>query len=216
MVGLALLLSVGAWLARRSREGLPEPKLLPVTTMSGSESYASFSPDAQQVAFCWEGEGRAQGVAPSNDIWVKFVSGMETRRLTSSPEDDWTPSWSPDGTRIAFVRLPTGTGVTTDSVGGLYVVSPLAGGERRLGDFPAEFSQLAWSPDSRFVAARRRRGSGETAPAASGIYLVPVDGSEPRPLTTPPQPGWDTHPAFSTRRPGSTNASQRSPTSTWA
>ena len=194
LAGLALALGAGGWLAWRSRAALPEPKLLPVTTMAGNESYASFSPDATQVAFCWEGEGRPQGVEPSKDIWVKFVTGMETRRLTSSPEDDWTPSWSPDGSRIAFVRLPPGAG---DSAGGVFVVSSLGGGERRLGDFPAAFSQLSWSPDSRFVAARRMRGSGETAPAVSGIYLVPIDGGEPRALTTPVQPGWDKHPAFS-------------------
>jgi Tol biopolymer transport system component len=126
---------------------------------------------------------------------VKFVTGMEARRLTSSPEDDWAPSWSPDGSRIAFVRLSTGA--TVHTIGGLYTVSALGGAERRLGEFPAGFSQLAWSPDGRYVAARRMRGAGETAREASGIHLVPVDGGEPRPLTTPPQPGWDRHPAFS-------------------
>ena len=51
--------------------------------------------------------------------------------------------------------------------------------------------------DSRFVAARRARAAGETAREASGIYLLPADGGAPRSLTTPPEPGWDKHPAFS-------------------
>jgi Tol biopolymer transport system component len=164
--------------------------------MSGSESYASFSPDATQVAFCWEGEARPQGKGPSKDIWIKLVSGMEARRITSSPEDDWAPSWSPDGARIAFLRLPVAAATT--SGGGVYTVSPLGGAERRLGgELVAGFSQLAWSPDGRFVAARRARGEGETAPEAGGIHLLPSDGGPPRPLTVPPQPGWDKHPAFS-------------------
>jgi serine/threonine protein kinase len=192
---LLLVLAVGGSMALRDRKPQPEPRLLPVTTMSGNESYASFSPDATQVAFCWEGEGRPQGGVSSKDVWVKFVAGMEARRLTSTPEDDWVPSWSPDGSRIAFVRLPVDATKVGD--GALYTISPLGGAERRVGDFVPQFSQLAWSPDGRFVAARRARREGETDPQASGIYLVPVDGGEPRALTTPPQPGWDKHPAFS-------------------
>ena len=194
-IAMALVIGVAGRLAWRDRASRPAAKLVPVTTMSGNESYASFSPDATQVAFCWEGEGRQQGGVSNKDVWVKFVTGMETRRLTSSPEDDWAPSWSPDGSRVAFVRMPVGA--STHTSGRLYTVSALGGGERRLGDFPAGLSQLAWSPDGRHVAARRVRGADETAPEASGIHLVPADGGEPRPLTTPPQPGWDKHPAFS-------------------
>jgi Tol biopolymer transport system component len=135
-------------------------------------------------------------VEPSKDIWIKLVSGMEARRVTSSRDEDWTPSWSPDGGRIAFVRFAPGVDLESGA-GAVYLVSALGGGERRLGDFPAAFSQLSWSPDGRFVAARRARSAAESVPRASGIYLVPVDGSEPRSLTVPPQPGWDKHPAFS-------------------
>jgi Tol biopolymer transport system component len=198
LAGLALVLAlaVGAWLVWRGRVPRPEPLLVPVTTMSGSESYASFSPDATQVAFCWEGEARPQGEAASKDIWIKLVSGMEARRLTSGPDGDWTPSWSPDGTRLAFTRFPPGVNPAV-AAGAVFLVSVIGGGERRLGDFPAGFSQLAWSRDGRFVAARRMRAAGETAPEASGIHLLPTDGGAPRPITLPPQPGWDKHPAFS-------------------
>ena len=194
-LGLALVLAAGAWVAWRSRTELPEPKLLPVTTMSGSETFSSFSPDGNQVAFSWEGEGRPQGVAPNKDIWVKLVSGMETRRLTSTPDDDWNPSWSPDGSQIAFVRLPPAGFMS--SVGAVYLVSIVAGSERRMAAFPAAFSQLSWSPDGRFVAARRGRVEGETAAEAGGIYLLPAEGGEPRMVTVPPLPGYDMHPAFS-------------------
>jgi len=194
-VALALVLAVGAWLAWRRNGAVPAPRLVPVTTMSGSETYSSFSPDGNQVAFSWEGEGRPQGAAPNKDIWVKLVSGMETRRLTSTPDDDWCPSWSPDGSRIAFLRLPPGGFMS--ATGAVYLVSVVAGGERRVGAFPAAFSQLSWSADGRFVAARRGRAEGETNAEAGGIYLLPVDGGEPRMITVPPLPGYDTHPAFS-------------------
>src|SRR5262249_29877398 len=158
------------------------PTLVPVTTMSGSESYASFNPDATQVAFCWEGEGKAsESGAAVKHIWVKLVSGMESRQLTSARESDWTPSWSPDGSRIAFTRFSSAAALGT-SAGAVYLVSAIGGSERRLGNFPAGFSQLSWSPDGRFVAASRARREEEHAPEASGIYLLHADGGEPRSL----------------------------------
>jgi serine/threonine protein kinase len=192
VAALSLVVAVAAWMTWRSRAPLPEPRLLPLTTMSGNESFASFSPDASALTFSWEGE--RPKVEPSKDVWVKFVADMDARRLTSSPEDDWAPSWSPDGERIAFLRLPKGP--PKDAVGGIYLVSALGGAERRLGDFRAAFSQLSWSPDGRFVAARRARGGDVTA-GTDGIFLLPVDGGAPRPAVVPQQPGWTMHPAFS-------------------
>lgn len=49
---------------------------------------------------------------------------------------------------------------------------------------------LAWSPDGRYLAAQR------VAPPA-GLYLIPVDGGEPRPIVRSKPPGSDTSPAFS-------------------
>ena len=59
-----------------------------------------FSPDGRTVAF-YSTEGGAQ------DIWLVSLDGGEARRLTSgsmSVDDGrFAASWSPDGTRIAFV-----------------------------------------------------------------------------------------------------------------
>jgi Tol biopolymer transport system component len=39
---------------------------------------------------------------PANEIYVMKADGTGVTRLTRSPGDDRSPSWSPDGTRIAF------------------------------------------------------------------------------------------------------------------
>jgi Tol biopolymer transport system component len=73
-------------------------------------------------------------------------------------------------------------------------VSPLGGAERRVADVQVADSQIAWSPDGRWLAVRRTRGADETA---TGIYLVPLQEGEPRSITAPQPSGYDADPAFS-------------------
>jgi Tol biopolymer transport system component len=193
----ALIVLVAGVLAWRRGSGPPPMRLLPVTTMAGTESTPCFSPDGTQVAFSWEGEARPAGARADRDIWIKLVAGTEMRRLTSGPDDDWNPSWSPDGSQVAFLRI-----ARADATGGkpnegaVNVISALGGQERRLG-FAARFSQLSWTPDGRWIAAGRMGRDGENDPGASAIHVIPVAGGDSRAITTPPQPGWDMHPAFS-------------------
>ena len=37
-----------------------------------------------------------------DDVWTVDVDGTDLTRLTHSPAPDFDPSWSPDGTQIAF------------------------------------------------------------------------------------------------------------------
>jgi Tol biopolymer transport system component len=58
--------------------------------------YPDLSADGTLLAFSW-------CEAPRNcDLWVMPPAGGTPVRLTSHPEYDDTPQWSPDGTRIAF------------------------------------------------------------------------------------------------------------------
>ena len=69
----------------------------------------------------------------------------------------------------------------------IYVMSPFGTDIVKVSDFPVvtvgEFpTTVGWTPDSRFILAGRQPGS--SASEGPGIYLVPLDGSEPRRLTT--------------------------------
>ena len=61
------------------------------------------SPDGRQIAF----RGTAEG-ASAPDLFVINVDGTNLRRLTTHPDSDTTPTWSPSGTQIAFTSDRTG------------------------------------------------------------------------------------------------------------
>ena len=85
-----------------------------------------------QVAFSYAGS-----------IWVANRDGSTVRRLTSGGHEQ-KPSFSPDGSQIAFTGDYDGTH-------GVYVV-PAAGGEpRRLTYHPADGDVQGWTPDGKRI-----------------------------------------------------------------
>jgi len=185
IVAAALVLIV-AWAAtwQLRRRELP-PHLVQVSPARYAVR-ASFSPDGNQVVFGSRGD---QG--NTWNIWLKIVGEAESRRLTAGPGGDLGPEWSPDGKQIAFVRKPP------DGPRNVYLMSPLGGAERRLLDFPIAGAMLSWSPDGHWLAVEKARVPGETSSGSGGIYLIPVEGGEPRPVTFPKPPAYDGSPAFS-------------------
>jgi eukaryotic-like serine/threonine-protein kinase len=195
--GLAVaLLSPAAWFLWRSRRAeVPSPRLVPMTATRGTESWPTFSPDGKQVAFSWEGENATGSGVPNRNIWLKIIGASEARQLTTEGADDSSPSWSPDGRQIAFLRVRREE--QEESASTIYLVSPLGGSARKVSDLRAEVSQVSWSPDGHWLAVSRARHVGEGSGGSAGIYLVPLEGDEPRQLTTPQPEGYDVHPAFS-------------------
>jgi Tol biopolymer transport system component len=191
--GIAAVAVAGLWFFRHSRRAVPPaPRVVTLTASQGDEGWPTFSPDGNQVAFSWDGEKAPEGEPRNYDIWLKMIGASQVRRLTTNPAPDLFPSWSPDGAQIAFLRDRPSTGFAT-----VHVVSPLGGAERKVGDLPAALSQIAWSPDGRWLAVRRARLPGETTAEAGGLHLIPLQEGVPHAITAPQAPGYDVHPAFS-------------------
>ena len=203
------VVAAAAWLAWRSfGNTLPPPRVVNVTSYRGSEMQPSLSPDGEQVAFSWEGQDDSGPLRPPRHIWVKFVvGGSEARQLTSGPGFDGFPSWSPDGRQVAFIRIEPVPGHPTAGIEPapgyaaaarfVLVVSAQGGPERKLGDFQAAASRLAWSPDGRGILAARQ-GVGRNDDAGAGaIHLLSLDGAPPRAITRPVIGGLHVHPAVS-------------------
>jgi dipeptidyl aminopeptidase/acylaminoacyl peptidase len=84
---------------------------------------------------------------------VSVEGGGEPRRLTEGDFENVSPSWSPDGTRIAFVSMRR-EDWDTALVEDIFVVSPEGGDPQQLTPGDATYSAPVWSPDGRMLAFR--------------------------------------------------------------
>lgn len=111
------------------------------------------------------------------DIWVRSDTDPMVR-VTFGDGGNFSPSWSPSGSGIAFSRSPTG-GVGTP---GIWVVEDDGSDLRRIADGGHEPS---WSPDGSVIAFED----------AGDLWAVELGGGSPQRLTSGPR--WDAFPAWS-------------------
>ncbi len=104
--------------------------------------------------------------------------------MTNAPGyDDDSAVWSPDGTKIAFVRFYGGAGE-------IFVMNADGSGQTDLTNDPANDGDPTWSPDGSKIAFTTNRGpTGDNE-----IYVMNADGSNPVDLTNSPanesDPDW--------------------------
>ena len=131
-------------------EGSGRPELTRAWRVDNARlSYAGlpvWSPDWRKVALVRErGMNRGYPVhGRPSDIYVMNADGSGLRRLTRSPQNDGDPVWSPDGRRLAFVRIQGGRA-------DIYVVHADGRGLRRLAHAIA-FRPMSGGPSSGFGA----------------------------------------------------------------
>jgi len=190
LAAVVIVLVVVALAYRAGLEGVQPLAAVPVTSYPGDERDPALSPDGSHVAFAWDGGITDPDTGERQfDIYVQPATGGAPVRLTMHPADDLSPTWSPDGKRVAFARCGRGGDCS------IYVVEATGGTERTIGT-PGDLAveDLVWSPDGRQLAFAGRRGR----QGAFSIHLLPLDGSPPQRLTSPASsyPG-DLDPAFS-------------------
>jgi Tol biopolymer transport system component len=138
------------------------------------------SPDGKtMIAGAWTPEDlSADYFYPMFRIWKIALDGSGSKQITKTkgPFLDSNPCWSPDGTRIAFVRHGLIKGKTNDSLGDeeLYLVDASGGEPELLDSIPSGNSifSLVWAPDGKKMACFIRK---KEAPWPTNIYVLNVE-----------------------------------------
>lgn len=112
---------------------------LQVTNTPGViESWPTFSPDGQRLAFVRENAG-------SSEIMIYSFFDQSIIPVTNVAAQNTMPAWSPDGSRIAFISDRDGN---TE----LYIVGVDGSGLARITSTPGDETTPVWSPDAQKIA----------------------------------------------------------------
>lgn len=151
--------------------------------------------DASERELTWSPDGRRAAFVSMRDDWLGgdiFVAEVVGRRLANprnltprieaSPEIEpqYTPAWSPDGTRIAFTSYRSGGPA-------IWVMDADGGNARALTSSGDHIDALpSWSPNGREIAFQRNDPSG------THVGIVSTDNKSLRfiPLENVAAPAW--------------------------
>ena len=134
-------------------------------------------------------DGRRLALQAAGRIWIMDLPSGTPRRLTdaSFAPLEMSPSWSPDGSRIAF------TSWADKDLGHVFVVEAGGGQPRQVTKQSGEFVNTAWTPDGQQVVVAR--GTGATArgrTVSNNLYYelvrVPAAGGDVSVITTVNRP----------------------------
>jgi TolB protein len=147
----------------------------PLTASRTHSSFApSYSPRGRRIVFVRSFE--------QSDLWTMGSSGARKRQLTSGVDSD--PSWSPNGTVIAFERF---SGKVSNQWWQIYVVPAAGGAPTNLtGDLSVTDVEPAWSPDGRTILFSSDRGDEAEGANQLDLWSMTPQGTDVRRVTNTP------------------------------
>lgn len=129
---------------------------------AGTSYAVAASPDGQWLAFDLQGS-----------LWVIPAKGGEAKRITDYFNDAHLPTWSPDGSRIAYYAY-------RDGDYDLWTARPDGSDARQLTHGEFDDREPSWSPDGKSIAFASERGGGYdiwTIDVASGALTQLTKGA---------------------------------------
>jgi Tol biopolymer transport system component len=150
-------------------------RLLKLDDMHGFHDVrdAQISPDGKWVAYTLNSVDVA-GDKSDTDVWMASWDGSRQLRLTSSPENENAPRWSPDGRYLSFLSGRPGKAKGTQ----VWLLDRMGGEAQQLTEVKGRLTSCEWSPDSkRLLLVMQDRDPND-----------PADEEKPNPATPPKPP----------------------------
>ena len=160
IAAIGVVLGLYRFLPRKRQFNLQAGKITRLTN-SGKVGSATISPDGKYVAYS------ALDEAGQSSLWVKHVATGSNVQIVrpDDPDTIFSPTFSPDGNHIYYLRSKGGT-----EVGTVYRVAVLGGTSQKL---IGNATRITFSPDGkRFAFERRYMKEGEDA-----VVVANADGS---------------------------------------
>jgi dipeptidyl aminopeptidase/acylaminoacyl peptidase len=154
-----------------ARDLTPGDHDVPPFNLGGQDMY-SVSPDGQELAYT-SNIDEVEATSTNNEIFIVPMAGGTPKKISTSPGNDNTPVYSPDGNHLAWRSMARG-GFEADKESLIIYQRKLGQSRNLTGNFDRSVGSFVWTPDSKtiFFTAEDR---GE-AP----IWSMPLDAKEPK------------------------------------
>ncbi len=173
------------------------------------------SPDGQHIVYARNFKDIMTDRNLSN-LWIVKFDGTDNHPLTTGNQNDRSPRWSPDGTKLLYLSNKEGSTQ-------MYLRWLDRGAEAKLTNLQNSPSGITWSPDGKWIAFRmfvpespkpflsmpkapkeanwappakyidklvyRRDGGGYVSDGFNQLFVLSIDGGTPRQITSGPHGG---------------------------
>ena len=162
-------------------------------TNQGDNHAPAWSPDGQSIAFdstrnleLWDGT-----LVNVLDLYVMDADGKNLRQMINplhriGLHTPRSPAWSPDGKQIAYTAKDDGIGI--------YIMDTDGQNARRVSPLGTWSYNPAWSLDGKWIAydafVAENANPPDNSNAVRHIFIVSVEGGEPRQITQHPGPNY--------------------------
>ena len=105
---------------------------------------AQISPDGKWVAYTLN---TVDGIADKSDtdVWITSWDGKQHLRMTTSPESESSPRWSPDGRWLSFLSSRPGKAKGNQ----VWLLDRNGGEAQQFTDVKGRLTAYDWSPDAK-------------------------------------------------------------------